>query len=343
MTGFQMAVTPMVSVSRIALKQTDLPEVMKHFFFDLFTKPSVVCPDTKLHFLELRNSDNVFGVNRVIIRSCYDAMTPDIRKEVTASTGCRLAVTGTPGIGKTVYGILLLRTFVREQNFAVLYWGGLHVYYFSWKNQDKARFGLKVLMKDGDRELCFGYWKPEDASGDLWSTRDVVVIHDPAEDCTEVGKSATHIYRSIFVLSYGHALITYWNDKPETRPEPYRYLPLWTPTESTNAFHLWQRNAASDGFLRFGGCIRGWLYPTMWQCLVDKAKEVVRNHGDDVLGRTTDKRGSIVHLEVEFDASQQHHSFSEFTYIFGSERILEIVDDEILHRGDAELDSRKWI
>lgn len=261
MTRFQRAVPPLVSVSRLASKQTDLPEVMRDFFFDLFTKPSVECPATKLQFLELRNSDTVFGVDRVIIRRCYAAMTPDIQKEVTASTGCRLAVTGTSGIGKTVYGMLLLRTFVREQNFAVLYWEGNHVYYFSWKNQDTERFGLKTFMNDGESELCFGYWEHKDASGDLWSTKDVVVIHDPAENFTEVGKSAPHIYRSIFVLSYGHALTTFWNDKPETRPKPYRYLPLWTLTESTNAFHLWRRDPPSNGFLMFGGCIRGWLYP----------------------------------------------------------------------------------
>lgn len=76
----------------------------------------------------------------------------------------------------------------------------------------------------------------------------------------------------------------------------------------------------------------------MWKGLVDKAREVVKNHGDDVLGRTTDKGGSVVHLQVEYDASQQHHSISEFTYIFGSERILEIVDDAILDSGDQALE-----
>lgn len=42
----------------------------------------------------------------------------------------------------------------------------------------------------------------------------------------------------------------------------------------------------------------------MEKSLKEKAKDVVKKHGDDILGRTIDARASIVHMAVEFDASK---------------------------------------
>lgn len=326
--------------SNLKSKQSDVPEYMLDFFFDLFTKSPSECPETKLKYLELRNSKRLYDVDRIVLRDCYADMERKIHKEVMSEKFCRLAVAGTPGIGKTVYGVLLNRRFVREQKLAIVYWEREHVYYFSWKEEDRERFGLKSTFEVGGKSLYYGYWtqKAASSSADLWSEKDVLVIHDPAENYTGVGKSATHIRRSIFVLSHGHALITFWNDKPETRPNPYLYLPLWAQIESTKAFRLWRREPPHDAFLLFGGCIRGWLYPSMWAGLVHKAKDVVKRHGDDVLGRTLDKRGSIVHLDVKYDASKgEQNRFSEFTYRFASERIIQAVDDAILDSGDQAL------
>jgi hypothetical protein len=87
-----------------------------------------------------------------------------------------------------------------------------------------------------------------------------------------------------------------------------------------------------------------------------KVKDTVKCNGDDVLGRTVDMRGSIVHMQVDFDLSkpilqkegEQYdkktaadsptpNSFRNFRLIFGSEEILKLVDNNIITTGDEAL------
>lgn len=87
----------------------------------------------------------------------------------------------------------------------------------------------------------------------------------------------------------------------------------------------------------------------------------MKNQGDDVLKKTTSTRGSIIHLQIEFDEKKpildlktaaaseasaasepedesdedtEHNTFGNYKYIFGSDKILELFRDRLLDEGD---------
>jgi hypothetical protein len=141
-------------------------------------------------------------------------------------------------------------------------------------------------------------------------------------------------------------------------PHALLYLPLWSLEEATDCAVLLQLEGDPvETFKMIGGCFRGWLKPDqMMEALKMKVKDAVKHNGDDVLGRTVDMRGSIVHMQVDFDPSkpilQQEgvqydkkkaadspisNSFRNFRVIFGSEEILKLVDSNIITAGDEAL------
>ena len=92
----------------------------------------------------------------------------------------------------------------------------------------------------------------------------------------------------------------------------YFYMPTWAYREGLRCLKLLgvqtngrdqasQEEIAHQLFYKFGGCIRGWAVSNLWDELESKITEVVKNQGDDVLKETTSTRGSIIHLQIEFD------------------------------------------
>jgi hypothetical protein len=113
------------------------------------------------------------------------------------------------------------------------------------------------------------------------------------------------IKQVIFILAYGHALIEFWRVK-DLAPDPYFYLPLSSQEEGEHCAALLGSEGYSDQMLaKFGGCLRGWLKPAeMMEAFKMKVKDTVKHNGDDLLGRIVDMRGSIVHMQVDFDPSK---------------------------------------
>ena len=298
----------------------------------------------------------------------------------------RGAVTGTSGIGKTAFGVYLLRHVLIECKETVLYWARKQIHLFSFDERVKVFFGLKAeeeLLSNGSQTLYAGKWDADGQTTDWtqfvhWAkTYNVVFIHDPEEDETEISSRKENIPRLIFILSHGHKLISLWKGKGHQIR--YLYMPVWTKQEAEQCKQFLKiqgpdvssastvadldQEEIDDLYRRFGGCIRGWVNDDLWLEILAKIAEVVRNMGDNVLQKTTDGRGSVIHLEVDFDekrpilafadedASQKApasgggededdrkpNKFDNFRYIFGSEKILEVFREKILNRGEETL------
>ena len=100
--------------------------------------------------IALGGRKNFLRTDTLIVRTCYKHLLPQIHNECQPKVGpggteydCHCAVTGTPGIGKTVFGLYLLRHFIIQRE-TVLYWGQDNcVYLFSFDPAVQSFFGLK--------------------------------------------------------------------------------------------------------------------------------------------------------------------------------------------------------
>lgn len=244
--------------------QEDLVDPL--FFYDLFLSDTQHDTTTGVQYLQLSSFENVFETDRIIIRDCYTHMEPHILRQLDSSSNGgrgRIAITGTPGIGKSVFGSLLARNFVRKESSSVVYWVNDYVYLFSWDVGVKNHYGLSQFARDGDKTLFAGSWQNKTEMigfASLLADERMVVIHDPKADDFTVALSAYLIRKILFIVSYGHALMGHWASK-NLGPHLYLYLPVWTLLESTNAAQLLsfiEHNKANKLFQKFGGCIRGW-------------------------------------------------------------------------------------
>jgi len=355
--------------SSLALETSLFEE--RSFFAALLFGPIVDMGSCK--YIRLGSSENIFYTDNLIIRPCYDHLLPQIHNRILAAPQGykKTAVTGTPGIGKSVFGALLVRHYVQQKQ-TVLYWEKDNIYLFSFDPEVKRFFGLSVFGEKSGCGVCYAaYWNttitrhwPE------FFTRlfDIIVVHDPKAEDTRVQDNQTKIRRLIYILSHGHFLISYWNTKGGG-PFRYDFMPLWSKCEAERSLPLLKRQDASlvssdevnKLYDKFGGCIRGWmLQGEVWGELVAKVKEVVKNCGDNVLAKNTNSRGSIIHMSVDFDEEraiakdrdaekisvvltgsddevEEHNNFSQYRYIFGSSKILEMFNDELLNYSNETL------
>ncbi|KAL3917259.1 MAG: hypothetical protein SGILL_004798, partial [Bacillariaceae sp.] len=331
-----------------------------------------------IDYLALPDQKNSFLTDLLIIRPCYKHLLPLIHNELMGrDNGMIAGVTGTPGIGKSVFGIVLLRHFIHIGK-TVLYWENDDVYLFTFDEKIKSAFQLfefgafQGQNDGGTRKICYAArW---DVSTKSYAAifgsallQHKVVIHDPKQGDMRVAYNEKRIYHLVYILSHGHSLISYWGRKGGG-PDKY-YLPVWSKAEIEKSLPLLKRqdkNVSQISFdevdslyCRYGGCIRGWLVKDQgdfWNELVAKVKEVAKNHGDNVLERNTSSRGSIIHTNVDFDEtlepfpfveganmmsleedSFQRNTFDKYRYVFGSSDILEALDQELVRRSDKAL------
>jgi len=344
---------PDTSVSRLASSKETVTQDLASFFMKLFGKEKTYTAKRRsVNFIELSNTRNMFHTDKIVIRSCYQRLTPHIRESMNVPGILRrVAVTGTPGIGKTVYGTLLTRFYVLQKKLTVVYWERGNVYAFSWDEGMKVRFGLTPLATHKNAVLYFGWWTDgaDPSFNDLLRLENAIVIHDPRQGFEDVAHNVDGIHRIVFVLSYSHSLISLWKSK-DLRPSRYFYMPLWTEQEGIDAFGLWEKELSHNEYERFGGCIRGWIFPEMLASLEQKAKDCVQKHGADVLGRTTDMKGSLVHMHVDFDDSTlastaasnadttSPNDFASYHFCFGSSTITSFINRAILDAGGDALE-----
>ena len=162
----------------------------REFFAAALFEPVVVVDDdegggsNKCKYIPLgTDRNNMFRTDCLIIRPCYDHLLPQIHNCMMRAEGYTTAVTGTPGIGKSVFGILLLRHYVQQRKQTVLYWERDNIYLFSFDPQAKRYFGLSDFYQMDGVTMCFaGYWDTAEARHfPRFFTQlfDIVFIHDP--------------------------------------------------------------------------------------------------------------------------------------------------------------------
>jgi hypothetical protein len=365
------------------------------FFKGLFQPVQTTAAGVK--YIPLGSSNNILSSDTLIIRPAYEHLLPHIHNSLQIENKntdwFRGAVTGTPGIGKTVFGLILLRHFLVDHQETVLYWLKDSVYLFSFNLEVRDYFGLRdadsEMMPNAMSPLYCGRWTTKGTShlSDLIDDEtfdfDMIFIHDPDEGDRTLSNMRTYIPRLIFILSHGHSLISLWHAKGNEMK--FYYMPVWSKPEAERGVKLLKmksppgaqgkpkrksgssladlsQNEIDDLYDRFGGCIRGWVSQDLWLELDGKIKEVVRDRGDNVLQKTPISRGSVIHLDVEFDesrpildlksAAEQRiqnegdesdedddgpNTFDHYQYIFGSEDILEVFREYILNRGEEAL------
>jgi len=371
-----------MAVNHVASARIPFTRSDKAFFKGLFGP--ILSDDSGgsvVRYLKLENRDNFLCTDALVIRPCYEHLLPHIHNPLYLEDSFRGAVTGTPGIGKTVFGVYLLRHFVIERKETVLYWARKKIYLFSFEERVKVFFGLTdgeiQVLNDGSQQMLYtGKWNSDGQNTD-WTQfisfaeeYSVIFIHDPEENETEVSTHKEDIPRLIFILSHGHKLISLWRAKGHAIR--YFYMPIWTKQEAEQSKQFLKcidytvadlhQDEIDNLYRRFGGCIRGWVNNELWTEIEAKISEIVRNLGDNVLQKTANSRGSVVHLEVDFDEKrpilplmdedasqkaldngsddgddQKPNDFNESRYIFGSEKILEVFQEKILNRGEETL------
>jgi len=223
------------------------------------------------NFISIGNQQNMFLADSLIIRPCYEHLLPQIHNRMLDGF-YHTAITGTPGIGKSVFGVLMVRHFVLLRKRTVLYWEEDNVYIFSFDKGVRDFFGLSKFAEYNEKELLYaGYWHTAETRH--WpsffrSSFDMVVIHDPKQSDTRFSSNQSEIKHLIYILSHGHSLISHWATKG-CGPYSYDYMPLWSKDEVLRSLPLLKcqdPEASPIGekevdklYYTFGGCIRGWL------------------------------------------------------------------------------------
>lgn len=223
----------MESDSPDTLAPLSKPIIKPEFFYDLFFKRINVSPTTGIKYLKLSDDKNLFETNIIIIRDCYEHMEPHIQAQLSINGRGRIAVTGSPEIGKSVYGVLLVRSLVLEEG-SVVYCEKDKVFLFSWEDGVKAKYGLRDFVKTKDKILYAAYWLNTGAIdvSTLSGDKRVTVIHDPKQGDRTVANLAERIHRIVFILSHGHDLMAHWSVK-NLGPHLKLNLPVWTLSEVT--------------------------------------------------------------------------------------------------------------
>ena len=351
------------------LDAMNLPAPQALFFQTLFGDVKTI-NDNKAISFEGRDS-RFMDITTLIVRPCYDHLLPQVhnalyRKDSTSPY--KFAVTGTPGIGKTLFGVYMVRHFVVSEKKTVLYWIGNRIFLFSFDEKviDACNLTHELTTIEG-RTLYCGEWNTVNNQDwvkliEMAAQLDIWFIHDPNEGDTRVSEERASIPNLVFVLSYGHSLISQWNSKGFKIE--YFYVPLWTQQEALKCLDLLgvvtndatPEKVAAENFFRYGGCIQAWVSETLWDELRAKISEVVKKLGDDVLRKTTSSRGSVIHQYVDFDEMKApldfvrvpcdtpydrrndltHNTFTkeDTHFIFGSEEMMLLFYNGLTQRSD---------
>lgn len=121
-----------------------------------------------------------------------------------------------PGIGKSVFGVFLVRHHVLRKE-TVVYFERDNIYVFSFDPVVVQSLGLSAFTEVKE-SMCFaGFWDAKVARYyfDLLSSPQLkaVVVHDPKMGDMRVCNRAHRVKRLVYILSHSHSLISYWSTK----------------------------------------------------------------------------------------------------------------------------------
>lgn len=291
-------------------------------------------------FIELPDKTaNRIGVKRIVRRVCYDHILPRIVANMDHDLRNNNAITGTPGIGKTLFGYFLLRNLIEDPTKTVVYWNDKYAILFSTTDDVIKFYSLPKSQAYDINGVTWrvGCWHAAERNlGDLLTDERVYVIHDPAEDFVYASTNNSNTRTSV-ILSSGHKTIGKWATKRTGAPDILLYMPFFTRKEiidnKSNLFHGLELddNMVQQKYQLFGGSIRhytGRTSDSAWNELKQKVQQVART-GNGLVARTDVHKGSIVHVWVDFDEQKAvfpKNGYNEFSetekeYVLGSEKI----------------------
>lgn len=316
------------------------------------TGTSTATTESYRPYVELGNSSaaKALSANRLVRRDCYDHLLPLVMHKMKSAD--RVTVEGTPGIGKTLFGFFLLRKLIAGQE-TVVYWNADLAVMFSVNDKHIRSYGLNHTTTIDGKNWSIGMWDPllRELRTEVLDMENIYVIHDPGEGFLEGGKrrTATNL---VVIVSFGHALVSEWATKGG-KPTSLT-MPIFTYDEIVvnkgNLFHGKPKGVDNDfqvkaKYERFGGSIRHWgtdQEEEAWAEMAAKIQEVARNDGVNIMLRTTNHRGSIIHVDVDFDKmkplfpSEGHNAFAEKFYILGSTEVTTQFSATLANLGKAQ-------
>jgi hypothetical protein len=281
----------------------------RKFWSDLLTK-ELEEVDGLPSYLKVESNLVDGGATTLIYRDCYEHLISRIIHCWNhESRQCLL--TGTPGIGKTIFGYFLIRHLFRKKLAkSVAYVAGKSLYLITFDPMIKKELGIETDV------VVFDYVKDVHYNALLKDKR-IVVIHDPERKATDPAHSRnTEAPCRLFILSYGHAYIRFFKRKdigPELRY--WFYGPLWDHDEGKR----WEpilREAnpflnVEEALNIFGGNVRKWMQAkgdeelkTLTADLKNFVLTIVKKHPTTDVQMHTDEgswRGTIIQIAVPFD------------------------------------------
>ena len=143
-------------------------------------------------------------VRRVVRRACYDHILPIVKDAMRNKKNC--CVTGTPGIGKTLFGLFLLRDIVINDDGTVAYWNSEYAVLFTVDTDVIHRYGLSHTENIKQKQWYIGCWPADEKFlTELLAHNGIDVVHDPKENFIEGGNKG-YTKCAAFILPFGHTI-----------------------------------------------------------------------------------------------------------------------------------------
>lgn len=242
-----------------------------------------------------------YGSSRIVYRSCYSQMEPTIEEMTTH--GQKASVSGAAGIGKTIFGLFLVRSFVKNGR-SVVYWNEDQATLFTKDEALIAKYGLEDKCVLCGEEWHWGAWEHNDAKLAMFLVHPgVSVIHDPKKDFIDGGNEveATNV---VYIVPFGHALKGHWATQLKGAPDRDLPLPVFDLQDivknKSSLFHGkdMDKGTITKLYRKYGGNIRFWGTPqedTAWANLKkDKATNVAKSESKLAV-RTAESKENIFH------------------------------------------------
>ena len=116
----------------------------------------------------------------VLVRSCYKKMFEHVNKKITDVDKTPTIVTGTPGIGKSLFGLYAARRWF-DANKLIILWYESKIFIFS---KSKMNGGQNVITANGKSIWWMKVAENDDAFDQLTQDKNAILIRDPGHTKT---------------------------------------------------------------------------------------------------------------------------------------------------------------
>ena len=203
-------------------------------------------------------------------------------------------VTGTPGIGKTIFGFFLIRhLWMNGMGTAIAYVFKQSLYLITNDRDIWSELGVSSTVSVFEGNTI------DIHNNVLLKDKRITVVHDPEGEATEPAlvMAGSGPCRA-FVLSYGHRYRDHFEKKDEGPPlEAFFFTPPWRREEGHQCQPILEPFLDVDEAIEvFGGMVRKWMQPkekasfeTLKKSLVDRIVALVKQYPRGDIQNHTEK------------------------------------------------------